>query len=512
MLIGRIFPRSGYLGTLVIGVLLLTSLNAMAQEEGGIRWIHSLSQAQQEAAQTGKLILVHCGAEWCGPCKKMEADVFPRAEVKNIVEANFVPVKLDYDKHRADAETLQINKFPTDLVLSPDGTVIKRLQGYRPATSYVLALSEVSNRFFPAGNPQPNQTQPQPQMVAQAPTQTAPQQYQTQYQPQSQYQPQTPAGPPVTNPQASTPVQASTSEEGLGDRYANWTPPGMPSSSKPAVQPQAQAPATPEGYSGYNPNYRQNSNQSPQGYVPGFGQVATNPEESQTPPSQPEQPLTTTMTPEQVNRQSQAYDRYSQYEPQAESEEASTPEEASPEQSGFNPDSYAGYGSRKINQNPAGMRTYQKDPNGQMVEVTEEPTEEQTAPSADQPEPTSNQPQFGLDGYCPVQLVERRQWTPGDARWGAIHRGQTFLFAGPEEQQRFLARPELYAPVLQGSDPVVALEEGRWVTGNRQFGLIFEGQVFLFSSEDTLNRFSENPDRFTIEALQARMPQNRFPR
>ena len=55
-----------------------------------------------------------------------------------------------------------------------------------------------------------------------------------------------------------------------------------------------------------------------------------------------------------------------------------------------------------------------------------------------------NVPALGLDGYCPVTLADQKKWQVGDRRYGVIHRGRTYLFAGPVEQQKFLANPDHY--------------------------------------------------------------------
>ncbi len=47
-------------------------------------------------------------------------------------------------------------------------------------------------------------------------------------------------------------------------------------------------------------------------------------------------------------------------------------------------------------------------------------------------------PGAGLDGYCPVTLVEQEKWVKGDPKWGAHHRGRLYFFISPEAQQRFL--------------------------------------------------------------------------
>ena len=124
----------------------------------------------------------------------------------------------------------------------------------------------------------------------------------------------------------------------------------------------------------------------------------------------------------------------------------------------------------------------------------------QAAPS----QPSPGNPPLGLDGYCPIQLSERKDvWTMGDRRWGAIHRGRTYLFAGPEQQRRFLSAPDRYAPILSGNDVVLAAEERQTVPGHRKHGLFFGERVFLFASEASLAEFSKRPDYYAKWALGA---------
>ena len=112
-------------------------------------------------------------------------------------------------------------------------------------------------------------------------------------------------------------------------------------------------------------------------------------------------------------------------------------------------------------------------------------------------------PPFGLDGFCPVSLVEGERWQPGKKAWGVIHRGRTYLFASPDEQRRFQADPDRYAPVSSGDDVVLLLEQGRSVSGCRTHGLKFDGHVYLFTSEGTLEKFRSNPRYYAERALQA---------
>lgn len=106
-------------------------------------------------------------------------------------------------------------------------------------------------------------------------------------------------------------------------------------------------------------------------------------------------------------------------------------------------------------------------------------------------------PPLGLDGFCPVSLAEQGKWVPGDPQWGLIHEGRLYLFAGPSEQAKFAADPFRYAPVLSGYDVVLAVEKGVLVPGKREFGGWYEGRVYLFANEETLRRFDANPVRYT---------------
>ena len=57
-------------------------------------------------------------------------------------------------------------------------------------------------------------------------------------------------------------------------------------------------------------------------------------------------------------------------------------------------------------------------------------------------------PQVMLDGHCPVTLIEQHRWEKGDAQYGAVHEGRTYLFVGRGEQHRFIEAPRKYAPPL----------------------------------------------------------------
>jgi len=137
------------------------------------------------------------------------------------------------------------------------------------------------------------------------------------------------------------------------------------------------------------------------------------------------------------------------------------------------------------------------------------PVQPQTAQS-----PVVNPP-LGLEGYCPVALTDNVTWAVGNRLWGARHRGRTYLFSGPEQQQRFLAEPDRYAPVLSGNDVVAAVEQGQQIPGHRKYGVFFAGKVYLFAGEDSLTKFSKTPGHYAnlaARTMQAGIPQGQHVR
>ncbi|WP_417739566.1 thioredoxin family protein [Rosistilla oblonga] len=128
-------------------------------------------------------------------------------------------------------------------------------------------------------------------------------------------------------------------------------------------------------------------------------------------------------------------------------------------------------------------------------------TQEPAAPS---PEPESPSvaatPPLAMDGFCPVAILDETRWVSGDKQFGAIHLGKLYLFASAEAQTKFLADPEKYTPALGGMDVVRFFENQEQVEGTREFGLHHQGQLFFFTSEDSLKRFFQSPESYSVKA------------
>lgn len=115
--------------------------------------------------------------------------------------------------------------------------------------------------------------------------------------------------------------------------------------------------------------------------------------------------------------------------------------------------------------------------------------------------PVLPQEQLGLEGYCPVSVVTKESWIPGDTQFTSIHEGRVYRFTGEAEQRAFIANPDWYAPAFSGDDTVLASRQGRVVPGKRAFSAAYKSRLYLFSSSDTRNAFVSNPEHYTRQAV-----------
>ncbi|MXY56458.1 MAG: DUF255 domain-containing protein, partial [Gammaproteobacteria bacterium] len=79
--------------TMLAGLATVAALSPLA---AGIEFFDgSWDDAFAAAEENGQLVFVDVYTEWCGPCKLMDANVFPKDAVGEYFNARFVNIKLD---------------------------------------------------------------------------------------------------------------------------------------------------------------------------------------------------------------------------------------------------------------------------------------------------------------------------------------------------------------------------------------------------------------------------------
>ena len=129
-----------------------------------ITW-HAYDVALEKAAEEDKHIFIDFTAKWCGYCRKMDREVFTDQRIIDILNDDFVSVKVDGDsKNELDIDGYKITErnltvqeygvrgFPTFWFLKSDGTKLGPLGGYRPTDAMLEALTWVKERRYDSTN------------------------------------------------------------------------------------------------------------------------------------------------------------------------------------------------------------------------------------------------------------------------------------------------------------------------------------------------------------------------
>ena len=134
----------------LVFALLLMGTNVKGAESGSY-WRSDFKTALQEAEEKKLPLLVHFYADWCGPCQKMEREVFSTSSVKEILDRKFVAVKVNSDHHQDLVKRFGVETLPSDVIVdSLNGRVIELHAGYQDRTAYLGTASNAEARFVKA--------------------------------------------------------------------------------------------------------------------------------------------------------------------------------------------------------------------------------------------------------------------------------------------------------------------------------------------------------------------------
>jgi thioredoxin-related protein len=117
----------------------------------------------REAAASRKPMLVDVYTDWCGWCRRMQRDVYARADVRAALERDFVTVKLNAESRAAAryesralteqglAARFRVSGYPTTVFLKPDGSHLVNVPGYVPPERFLLLLRFVGDGHLERG-------------------------------------------------------------------------------------------------------------------------------------------------------------------------------------------------------------------------------------------------------------------------------------------------------------------------------------------------------------------------
>jgi thioredoxin-related protein len=116
----------------------------------GIDFFHgSWEETLTEAQKRGVPIFVDAYTTWCGPCKRMAAQIFPLKEVGDFYNPNFVNAKIDMESEAGMKfkRKYPVQSYPTFFFINPDGDVILQVVGAKPAEQFIAVGEEALKKY-----------------------------------------------------------------------------------------------------------------------------------------------------------------------------------------------------------------------------------------------------------------------------------------------------------------------------------------------------------------------------
>lgn len=139
-------------------ILLVMLLPIMVFAQGiKFRTFKTWDEVLKEAKSENKYIFMDCHATWCGPCKKMDVEVFKDVTLGEFINANFISMKFQIDTTARDdqyvkdmhialgsfAKEYKIRSLPTYLFFSPEGKIVAKEEGFVPVKAFLQIASDV---------------------------------------------------------------------------------------------------------------------------------------------------------------------------------------------------------------------------------------------------------------------------------------------------------------------------------------------------------------------------------
>ncbi len=98
-----------------------------------------------------------------------------------------------------------------------------------------------------------------------------------------------------------------------------------------------------------------------------------------------------------------------------------------------------------------------------------------------------------LEGYCPVCIINMKQWVKGSPQHHANFDGKTYHFPSEETKSALLSDPAKYVPAMNGDCTVCYIKMGKRMPGSIYHSAYHKNRLFLFPGEDQKAMFVADP-------------------
>ncbi|MCB0737418.1 MAG: DUF255 domain-containing protein [Bacteroidetes bacterium] len=147
------------IGLVLVAFTLLTSFGGLKKEKHKeVKWLDWNKGYEKAQKKKKKVLLIDVYTDWCGWCKRMDADTYSKSAVQKRIKRHFIPVKFNPEKketYNLDGEEVSgkqiLNRlangggvgYPTTFFLCLESNKIWKVSGYQTEEEFASLLDEV---------------------------------------------------------------------------------------------------------------------------------------------------------------------------------------------------------------------------------------------------------------------------------------------------------------------------------------------------------------------------------
>ncbi len=128
--------------TVLMSAMLILSASQLHAQ---VQWRADLKNAREEASASGKNMLLHFYSDTCQFCAKLENGAYQDPQIVQAIHARYVPVKINGTKFPTLVQKFGVERYPTDVIVTADGTIISHQISPQEPSRYFAMLSGQSS-------------------------------------------------------------------------------------------------------------------------------------------------------------------------------------------------------------------------------------------------------------------------------------------------------------------------------------------------------------------------------
>ena len=129
-----------FLSILLVSQIFATSVEFIKE----MKYETVFEKALEKAKSEDKILMMVATSQSCPWCRKMERQTLKKEEINSLVQKSFVPLSVSQDEKNYPEKYL-VQVVPTTYFInSKDGSVLKKVLGYKNKQDFKLILEELS--------------------------------------------------------------------------------------------------------------------------------------------------------------------------------------------------------------------------------------------------------------------------------------------------------------------------------------------------------------------------------